>query len=377
MNEIEKNYLTPGHPTAFAGKTLLYNYYPNTSKKAIDEMLEKINAYTLKREAKPVAKHNPYYVWEKRKLLQIDLIDFANDIELIEANNDIKYLLCIIDSFTRFLWVAPLQNKKAPTVLNAYRELLVDIVIPPQRLLCDRGSEFINRNFRQQLEKDRTTLIHPNNKAWTVERVQRTLQSLIYKYIEYKGKLKFVDVLPSLVQTYNTKVHRIIKMTPKEAELNKNRKRVRENLRLYYNKAGMNAKKKPKFKIGDVVRILANRGKFGRSYDNSFTQEVFKIYKINTNLAHSMYFVTDWYEEEKIVGSFYEQELQKIRGDVFKADVLKRRIRKGVKEVFVHWIGYPEERNEWIVDSTLYDTFKSQNRSREQLSTVGRSRSSV
>ena len=62
---------------------------------------------------------------------------------------------------------------------------------------------------------------------------------------------QYLDMLPKLVEEYNNTKHSSIKMTPIEASKKKN-----EGL-VYYNLYGdmKVAKKKPKFKVNDKVRI--------------------------------------------------------------------------------------------------------------------------
>jgi hypothetical protein len=155
-------------------------------------------------------------------------------------------------------------------------------------------------------------------------------------------------------------------MTPNSAEKPENQTVVRENLAKYYAKAEEIGKKRPaKFAIGNLVRIQAEKGRFARSYDNTFTHEVFKISGTNTNLPIPMYQLTDYYGKEQILGSFYEEEMQKVRGNPFKVEVLFKRmhrLRKVAplkKQVYVHWLGYNDGNNEWINDDQLYDAFDS------------------
>ena len=91
-----------GLPTAFSG---INNLQRVTRKKQEDvrKELESINTYTIMREAKRPKHYNPYYVWKKRKLVQIDLVDYSSPKlrGVVHANFGFKYLLCAIDSFTR------------------------------------------------------------------------------------------------------------------------------------------------------------------------------------------------------------------------------------------------------------------------------------
>jgi hypothetical protein len=80
-----------------------------------------------------------------------------------------------------------------------------------------------------------------------------------------------------------------------------------------------------------------------------FTDELFKVYEVHTQLPIPMYTLTDYAADEVIKGRFYENEMQAANYDVFKVEkVLKKRIKKGVSEEFVKWKGWPEKYNQWI-----------------------------
>ena len=82
---------------------------------------------------------------------------------------------------------------------------------------------------------------------------------------------------------------------------------------------------------------------FDKGYTQRWTEEVFKILKIQLTIQVT-YDITD-YNEEEIQGSFYEQELQKTSQSIFRIEkVLKR---KGAKSV-VKWMRYPKSFNSWI-----------------------------
>ena len=85
---------------------------------------------------------------------------------------------------------------------------------------------------------------------------------------------------------------------------------------------------KPKFKIGDKVRISKyKRKRFNKGYTSNWTEEVFTIDKIQyTNPI--IYKLKDLNGEE-IKESFYESELLKANQDVFRIDkVIKRDYKK-------------------------------------------------
>ena len=319
MNDFALAYLTPGNPFAFSGITNLRSKF-----KDVESRLESIDSYTIKREAKKPRKFNPYFVWEKRKHLQVDLIDFsAPKLKKISfANKRFRYLFCAIDGFSRFAWVVPMKNKKELTCINALNHIIEQMKIAPQRIISDRGSEFTSKGFINNLEKHGIKPIYANFKAGIVERFQRSLQSLISKYQKHYKTKNFISVLPSIVKTYNSRRHRIIGMSPEKAELDSNRDAVRTALEKYYNESYV--KKQPKFSIGDKVRVQRQRGAFGRGYDDIFSDEIYNISRINITLPIPMYSLTSFDGYEEILSRFNESELQRVSGSPLKiVDIIK------------------------------------------------------
>ena len=58
---------------------------------------------------------------------------------LSSKNKNVKYLLSIIDLFTKYTWVKPLKDKKGKTVLNAFVEIVNESNRKPNKLLVDQG----------------------------------------------------------------------------------------------------------------------------------------------------------------------------------------------------------------------------------------------
>ena len=103
---------------------------------------------------------------------------------------------------------------------------------------------------------------------------------------------------------------------------------------------------KPKFKVGDKVRISKyKRPVFDKGYTPNWSEEIFTVDKIRyTNPV--TYKLKDELGEE-ITGSFYEPELQKAKQTIFRIEkVIRRDARKG--KALVKWSGYPEKFNSWV-----------------------------
>ena len=149
------------------------------------------------------------------------------------------------------------------------------------------------------------------------------------------------------MQIYLNRKHRTIGMSPMEAELEANEIKVREAFLRKYNKAGLKYKK-PKFGVGDTVRIWSERKTFARGYDEDYSIEHFTITEVKTNLPVPRYKLDDS-EGEAVEGSFFEDELVSYNPDEwYRINIIDERVRKGVKEYLVNFIGYSKKSDKWM-----------------------------
>ena len=173
----------------------------------------------------------------------------------------------------------------------------------------------------------------------------------MWKQFTIQGNTEYLDILPKILKQYNNTKHISIKMTPIEASQKKNEGIV------YFNLYGdTKPSSKPKFKVGDKVRISKYKRKvFDKGYTPNWTEEVFTVDKIQyTNPI--TYKLKDLNDEE-IRGSFYEPELLKTKRDVFRIEKIIRKDRKK-KQALVKWKGYSDDFNSWIPIKDLKDIWK-------------------
>jgi hypothetical protein len=231
----------------------------------------------------------------------VDLIDIQ---QYSKQNKHYKYLLAVIDIFSKYGWLIPLKNKTGLTVSEELKNLFKQR--KPMYIWSDKGSEFYNRQVKELFKNNNIKLYSTENeeKSSVVERWIGTMKQHMYKYFTANKTFKYYDILDKLVKNYNNTIHSSIKMTPVEASKLKNEITVYKNL--YPEKE--EKIKKPKFKVGDRVRITKKKGKFEKGYTTRWTKEIFIIVKVlNTNPV--TYKINDLKGEE-IKGGLYEQELQ-------------------------------------------------------------------
>ena len=154
-----------------------------------------------------------------------------------------------------------------------------------------------------------------------------------------------MSILPELVEDYNNTVHSSIKMTPIEASKKKNELTVRKNLYPDHLKIH---DLRPKFSVGDRVRISKKKKTFEKGYTTRWTEEIFTITKI-LNTKPVTYKIADLNGEE-IDGTFYEPERQKTSQQVFR---IEKVIEKGKNKSLVKWKGYSDKFNSWVDNKDL------------------------
>lgn len=351
-DEIRSRYKTPGDSIAFARPQLIYDEYNGQIPlKRINEILKTIDSYTLHKEFHK-SQYNISYARYKRYQFQLDLCFL---LEYQNKNDGVKYLLTVIDCFTRYAFVRPLINKESSNVLNSFKSILEEAQSKPYMIVCDKGSEFINKNFIKYCKDVKIKLVNPksNNHAAYIERFNRTIQLKINKYITEMQNERYIDHLQDLVKSYNNEKHRMIKMSPYEAENN-------PNAEMYINK--LIAKKemmqrivKPSLKVGEFVRISKEKTKFSRGYNKQAQIEIFKIKRISDNKRIPLYYLEDLGEEE-IQGGFYRSEITPVNIENFKIEkVLRRKKVNGKNMVLVKWLGYGDKFNQWIEASDVED----------------------
>ena len=271
------------------------------TKNVVQDWLSKQEVYTL---------HKPIrHKFTTRRVLvsgvddqwQADLVDMQR-----YKDKNMKYILTVIDVFSKFARAVPIRNKTGDEITNAFTKLFENRV--PRKLHTDKGLEFINKKTQQLLKKLGVHWFTTENetKAQIVERFNCTLKSRMWKYFTAQNTKKWVDILPQLVENYNTSVHRSINMKPADASLKKNEAVVYRKL---FPKTKLKSAK-AKFAVGNCVRITIKRGDFRKGYRPNFTKEVFVVVQVQS--TQPITYKIEALDGEEITVSFYEQEMVKV-----------------------------------------------------------------
>ena len=291
--------------------------------------------------------HKPRRVRFPRRRVHVKGIDQIWSSDLVDMsafskdNHGVKYLLTIIDVFSKYAWVMPLKTKTGKDITKAFDHIIEGSGRKPSRLWVDKGTEFYNKTFKKYLEQNDIHMYstHNEGKAVVVERFNRTIKTRMWKYFSANSTTRYFDILPALLQQYNHSVHRSTGMTPHDASQKENEEEVRIKLQ---GKSRARAPK-AKFRIGEQVRIAKLKRHFEKGYSPNWTEEVFVVDQVLPTRPVT-YKIRDL-ADEPIVGSFYEQQMQKTTQTTFRIEKVLRK-RKG--QALVKWKGYPEKFNSWV-----------------------------
>jgi transposase InsO family protein len=192
----------------------------------------------------------------------IDLVDMTKD--WVNQNDGFCYILVVIDVFSRYAWAVPLKNKTASDTWIAFEEIILYSGRAPTHLWADQGSEFYNAQWRKSLDTlgiELYTTHASEHKASVVERLNRTLKRWTWMKFTERGDRRWVDDLPLHIKQYNGKKHSSLGITPTKAS-DPSREQALW-MQQYGDQVLQKPLGKPKFKIGDWVRIFRRRSSTG------------------------------------------------------------------------------------------------------------------
>lgn len=345
-DELSQIYYDEKHPAGYSNEAMLYKYTKGIKRSDIRNFLRKQRTYTLHRQKRKPILRNRIIVGGIDDQWEVDLADLQ---ELQEFNDGYRYLFCCIDTLSKYAWVIPLKRKNADALVAGFKEIFKGDR-RPNKVRADKGGEFVNKKVIKYLKEKNIHFFTSQNevKCAIVERFQRTFKGYMWRYFTKNDTRNYIDALDNMVQAYNARYHRSIKMAPKDVT-KENEHKVRE---LLYPQ--VLHKKVFKFKVGDYVRISKNKGLFEKGYKDNWSEEIYTVSKVLSHRTPVVYKIQDS-QDVTIVGTFYTEELQKVaKPEVFIIDeVLDERGKGKRKELFVSWKGYPKEANQWIPASYI------------------------
>ena len=240
------------------------------SQKNIEIFIDEIYSKGPKRNY-AANKTNVYHNDDIWSLDILDLKDYGP-----ENNRGYRYVLVIIDNFSKYCWTVLLKNKNAQTIKDSFENNSISSKRKPNLIESDRGKEFYNNIFQDFLNKNNIKLYSRKSSYGAVfaGRFNRTIRDLLKKPVFEKGDGKWIDVLSTITKQYNNRIHPSTKLTPIQASLKKNEGFVYKNL------LDRRKKVKPKFQINDLFRTADLKKTFSKGDTTNWSYKLYKITEV-------------------------------------------------------------------------------------------------
>lgn len=244
------------------------------SRRQIAEWLEKQEANQLFQRRKRVGQIQTTVLSGPRQQMMIDLVD----MQTFTTTKKHRYILTAIDSFTRKVWAVPLKSKEAPVVLKEMKGLMKKWK-KIRVLRSDNGNEFKNKFMTEWLKKIGVKQVFglpskPTSQG-QIEVLNRSLGQMLLKTVGDKGMRDWDRYLQKVVANMNRTINTTIKMTPNQAEINRNWSKVKETI-----EAGLKGRKKrPSLQVGDHVRVAVTQTTRTKKKPR-FSLQVYEVVKV-------------------------------------------------------------------------------------------------
>ena len=343
-SDLADVYYDPENPAAYGSVNTLAKA-AGSRREFVQEWLSGEAAYTKHRRVRKRLANDRIVVQGIDAQHSMDLADmqkYANE------NNGVRFLLCVVDSLSKYAWVLPLLDKRPYTVSVALSKLYSKNKRVPKTVRSDRGTEFMGLQTQNLFKKLGIKHYTADNrtKAAISERFIRTLKEKIWRHFTATGRHKYVDVLQSLVKGYNHSVHRTIGMAPADVTV--------YNGDLVWQKlyGHLLEKKSPNkrdaLKVGQKVLIAKETGIYKKGYQGGWSSETFEIRGVREGYAGVYRYLLRDLSGENVLGTFKREELQPVRNNKRVLHKVDRR-KKSEGKIPVKWRGY-RKLTQWIED---------------------------
>jgi transposase InsO family protein len=349
--QLRQIYRDPRDAGSFGGIDKLFRSAQakdlHVSRDNVKNYLKTDDVYTLHKPARKRYIRNQTIVGNIDRQWQADLVEKT---KTSRHNKGTRYLLTVIDCFSKFAWVIPTKSKSGKDVLDAFQKLFFESAPrKPKLLQTDKGKEFVNSKVQSYLRSLGVKHFSTNSemKASMVERFNRTINSLIERYLTANQTERYIDVLQDLVNNYNHSYHSVIEMKPVDV---KPKDVPRIFNKVYGHALASGTIPRTRVAPDTTVRLAQSKTSFEKGFRPNWTREVFKV--VDEVPTHKRVYKLKDFANENIAGIFYPEEIQPITKDdkdIFVIEkVIKERQGTQGKEYLVKWKDYPKRYNTWI-----------------------------
>ena len=355
-------YTDPANVGSFRGVKRLYNEARKTIKNLthadVKDFLQGVDSYTLHAPMNKRMNRENYLVNGPGVILGGDtcILD-----KLADANDGFKYIGVFADLYSRYMFAYPLKSMTGKETASKVQHLLSNSKRKFRTLFTDKGTEFWNGSMTKVLAEHnmKQYSVHSSDiKNGLLEILIRRLKTRIFRYLTHKNTERYIDVLPSLVASFNnSKMVALFNRTPKSVYEMTDRSKIRRlTLRMYKRFNDRKIYRRTTLKVGAYVRISRlskTQFVFNKDYLPQTSEEVFQVYRVNSKSVPVTYYLKDLMQEP-LLGKFYLEELQPVHlPGKYRIKILKTVGKGKHRKHLVAWLGYPPAFNSYIKDRDL------------------------
>ena len=281
---LEKYYKKYNFPASSTFIKRLKNEEIKVTKKEVDDFIKSRTEQqqtTVKYERK--GQLGKIVAFRPLSLIQMDIFDLA---KYVTANKGYKYMLCIIDVFTRKVWLYKMKKKDNSNVQESFQKFLSDSNIKkyvPTILMSDNDSTFINNSFQVILEKNQIihqpNIIDDHHALVLIDRFARTIKTTLTRLYLQNKTTNWIDYFDEILNNYNDSGHIAIdNIKPNDAFLKQHFETI---YNINYEKSLINISVSD-IDVNDKVRIKI-KGQFRKGTEARYTDEVYTVKKVKGN----------------------------------------------------------------------------------------------
>jgi len=282
--DLEKYYKKYNFPASSTLLKLLKNEGIKITKKEIDDFLAtrvEQQQTIIKNERKKTL--GKIVTYRPLSLIQMDIYVMA---KYVTGNKGYKYILAIIDVFSRKVWTYKMKKKDNKNVQDSFKQFLSDSKInkyTPTILMSDNDSTFINKSFQEILEKNKIihqpNILDDHHALGLIDRFARTLKMILTRLFLQTKSTNWIDYIEQIIKNYNNNGHSSIDyISPNDAFLEKNFEKI---YNINYEKSLFNIAISD-IDVNDKVRIKI-KGQFRKGTEARYTDEVYTVKKVKGN----------------------------------------------------------------------------------------------
>lgn len=280
--DLEKYYKQFNYPASSTFLKQLKNEGLKVTKQQVDDFIKSCTEQqqtTITTEKKrDLGKIVAFY---PLSLIQMDIFDLA---KYYRDNQGYKYILCIIDVYSRKVWCYKMKNKDNNNVFESFQKFMNDSDLKkytPTILMSDNDSTFINDKFQQILESNK--IIHQPNKLndhhalGLVDSFARTLKKTFTRLFLQHNNTNWISELDEVIKNYNGMSNSALKnIKPNNAFSEQNHRKIYD---INYEKSLQNNVTSD-INVGDKVRIKLT-GTFRKGTESRYSDDVYTVKKVN------------------------------------------------------------------------------------------------